>query len=113
MPADEQPMNAQAVIKRADGGSILSTDGPVTARTLKEVAVEPDRMDQARRRLEAQGFTVQTGDATSLSIEGPVTQFQAVFGVGPDDVEAEATVPDDLDDIVAGVIVPQAPELFS
>ena len=105
-------MTAQIVVKRADGRSILDTNKAITAQTLKDLAVEPERMEAARRRLEGLGFKVGVGDATGLSVQGPVERFRTVFAVGPDDVERDADIPDDLADLIAGVVVPRAPEFF-
>lgn len=107
---------AQLVMRHEDGGSILSS-GPVTAATMSGAALPDERVSEIRGRVEALGFAVEAGDATTLSITGPRERFAEVFGLEADPARAAAgahatRLPEGLTGYVADVFVPQAPTAF-
>lgn len=117
MPEPHETFAAQLILKRADGGSILDAEGPITAETLARFRVPDDRIAFVRAELERMGFDVPQGDATSLSVTGPRELFATVFGLeaaaASSNVAAHATrIPDELSGHVADVVITPRPELF-
>ena len=108
---------AQVVVRSSDGTSILDADGGITSGNVAQFAVGPDRIEDAARRLEGRGFTVEARDEHTLSISGSTELFARVFGVGTGSGGGGAplvstSIPDDLADLVADVVVPPPPEYF-
>ncbi len=110
------PIHAQFVLKDAAGRSILDAGGPLTAETIAAFAIPEERLDEARRRLEALGLRVEAAGGPVLSVSGERVLFERLFGPLPEPPAAgEAVrlpVPASLADIVAGVLLPPPPELF-
>ncbi|WP_424928239.1 hypothetical protein [Amaricoccus tamworthensis] len=108
--ADDDVINAQLVMIRDDGSSILE-DGP----SLKDTS--PERRTAISARLESLGFQVVTGDGNTLSISGSADRFAEVFGLDAKllhhGLAASASkIPEQLEPYVADVFVPPTPELF-
>lgn len=114
---DTMRITAQVVMRREDGGSILDL-GPVTAESADRTAgdLPADRIAEIRRRLEAEGLTVDSGNANTLSVSGPEAVFARLFGLDTAAKGAEAAtaarIPADLAPFVAAVFVPPPPEPF-
>ncbi len=113
-------ITAQLVMRREDGRSILDLEGPVTAASRQRMAGDlPEaRVAEIRARLEAAGFTVEGGNANTLSVSGPARLFAEVFGLDPGAAGAAgvpahaARIRADLEPYVADVFVPPPPEFF-
>ncbi len=109
-------VHAQFVLRDAAGRSILDAGGPLTAETIAGFAIPEERLNEARRRLEALGLRVEAAGGPVLSVSGDRALFERLFGPLPEPPAAgEAVrlpVPDSLADIVAAVLLPPPPELF-
>jgi len=110
-------VNAQLVMKRKDGTSILDAKSAVRAETVGKFDVSEDREADIRQRVEALGFTVTAGDRNTLSISGPRELFAKIFGFeAAGEASGEGThatkIPPELADGVADVIVTPPPEFF-
>lgn len=108
---------AQVVVRSSDGTSILDADSGITSGNVAQFAVEPDRIEDAARRLKKRGFTLEARDEHTLSISGSTDLFKDVFGLrsaapGTGGPPESANVPEDLADLVADVVVPPPPEYF-
>lgn len=108
----------QVVLKNARGESLLDARGPITADNVARFAVEPERAERAAHRLRKLGFAV-AGEGPVLSVTGDRALVERVFatriGIGPSgqpELLGPARLPTELEDLVAGVILPQGPELF-
>ncbi len=110
-------IHAQFVLKDAAGRSLLDAGGPLTADTVAAYRVPPERLAEARRRLEALGLRVEAAAGGVLSASGERELFAKLFGAVPEPpAGGEALrleVPAALDDIVAAVLLPPPPELFT
>ncbi len=111
------PIHAQFVLKDAAGRSILDAGGPLTAETVAAFAVPPERLAEARRRLEALGFRVEAAAGAILSVSGEAALFRRLFGTVPEapggGEAVRLEVPGELADLVAAVFLAPPPELFS
>ncbi len=110
------PIHAQFVLKDAAGRSILDAGGPLTAETIAAFAIPPERLAEAKKRLEALGFRVEAAAGSLLSVSGEAALFARLFGTVPrPPATGEAVrleVPEALADLVAGVFLAPPPELF-
>lgn len=106
-------MTAQIVMRRADGHSILDL-GPVTAEAANRTMgdLPPDRVADIQKRLSGLGLTVLSGNANTLSVSGPSTLFQSLFGLEGTSEKGATKIPGELAPYVADVFLPPKPELF-
>lgn len=112
---------AQCVIRAPGGGSVLDAPEAPTAETADRLLPAPETFDEAAARLAALGFDVGDRGAVTLTVAADRTLFERVFSTrlewaeepgagGPSwRPERPAVVPDELADVVAGVVFPIAP----
>ena len=97
---------AEVVVRAPDGSSVL--DAPtVTEENIDRYRASEAATSEVRARLEALGVDVVGQGPTGLTVSASEEVFARVFG----SVESPS-VPDELDDLVAGIVLPQRPELF-
>lgn len=117
MTKESTQLVAQAILRRADGSSILDTEGGITSANIEQFAVEPERIEDAVQRLEERGFSIEARDQYTLSLAGPARLFENVFGLrevvqkGAAPFSA-AHVPPELADVIADVMIPAPPQYF-
>ena len=97
---------AEVVVRAPDGLSVL--DAPtVTEENIDRYRASEAATSEVRTGLEALGVDVIGQGPTGLTVSASEEVFARVFG----SVESPS-VPDELDDLVAGIVLPQRPELF-
>jgi hypothetical protein len=116
---ESKTLNAELVMRREDGRSILDLEGPVTAGSEQREAgdLPPERIAEIRKRLEQAGFTVEGGNANTLSISGAPALFAEVFGLDPaapgaTDGAHATRIRRDLEPFVAECFVTAPPDFF-
>jgi hypothetical protein len=97
---------AEVVVRAPDGSSVL--DAPaVTEENIDRYRASEAATSEVTARLEALGVDVVGQGPTGLTVSASDEVFARVFG------SAESpSVPDELDELVAAVVLPQRPELF-
>ena len=107
----------QVVLMSDEGKSILDAEGPVTAETVSAFGVGDERIAVVRAELEKLGLSVLQGDRTTLSVGGPSSLVEEVFGLDTSSSDAAlpahaAKIPETLSGYVADVFAAPKPELF-
>jgi hypothetical protein len=98
---------AEVVIRAPDGSSVLDAHTAVTEETIARYRASEAATSQVKARLEALGVDVVAQGPTGLTVSASNEVFALVFG----STEAPS-VPDGLEDLVAGIVMPERPELF-
>jgi hypothetical protein len=126
MPSEQllrphESVTAQVVLRNTAGRSIFDSGGAITSANVASFAVEAERVSRAVAALRALGFEVLPG-APTVSITGAPGLFERVFktrlsrrtsGFASSFVaDGPIIVPPELEELVAGVLLPEAPELF-
>jgi serine protease AprX len=130
-PTEEPQDQAQddvvvaVVSPRSRGGvSLFETPEPITSDNVDAFTSDPDVIAAARRELTNLGFSVRAESATTISIAGPQSRFEEVFGARLQKGEAAASpvggavftaaqepvVPPVLSNLIEGVALPVPPE---
>jgi hypothetical protein len=98
---------AEVIVRAPDGTSILDAPEAVTEETIARYRASEESMSQVAVLLEAEGIDVVARGPTGLTISADEETLARVFR------SARApTVPEELADLVAGVVLPERPELF-
>jgi len=98
---------AEVVVRAPDGSSILDAPGPITEETVDRYRPSDETTAEAAARLEALGVEVLGKGPTGLTISAEREVFERTFGT----VTGPIAVPEELADLVAGVVLPERPEL--
>jgi len=126
-----QPVVAEAILRKADGTSVIDAQEAITARNIAEYRVSEEVAEKASQKLQDRGFEVLQVGPTSLSISGDQGLFEDTFGaaletistnVMPSDIEGTETayheakepmrMPEDLSPLIADIVLPTPPQLF-
>jgi len=126
-----QPVVAEAILRKADGTSVIDAQEAITARNISEYRVSEEVAEEASQKLQDRGFEVLQVGPTSLTISGDQGLFEDTFGstletkstnVMPSDIEGAETayyeakepirIPQDLSPLVADIVLPIPPQLF-
>jgi hypothetical protein len=99
---------AQVVVRAPDGSSILDAVGPVTEETIDRYRASDEAIAAVAERLEEHGLDVMARGPTGLTASAERPTFERLFGVGTDPI----AVPEELADLVAGIVLPEQPELY-
>jgi serine protease AprX len=99
---------AEAVVRAADGSSILDAPDPVTEATIGRYRASEANLAEAAARLEALGIDVVARGPTGLTLSANTELFERTFGTAIDG----PAVPEDLADVIAAIVLPERPELF-
>jgi hypothetical protein len=114
-------VSAQCVLRAPDGRSILDAPEGPGAETAERQMPAPEAFDEAAARLERLGFDVGDRGAATLTVSGDRALFERVFSTRLEWAEEPGTggpswrperppvVPDELADVVAGVVFPIVP----
>lgn len=102
-----KPVIAEVVVRAPDGSSILDAPGPVTEETVDRYRASDETSAEAAARLEALGIDVLGRGPTGLTISAERELFERTFGTATHPI----TVPEELADLIAGVVLPERPEL--
>jgi hypothetical protein len=102
-----EPIIAEVVVRARDGSSILDAPGAITEETIDRYRASEETRAEAAARLEALGFDVLGSGPTGLTISAERELFERTFGTAT----APITVPEELADLIAGVVLPERPEL--
>ena len=127
-----EPVTAEAILRSADGSSILDTEEAITAETIAKYRVEKGVIDEVSRKLEELGFRIEQVGPTSLTLTGDQELFETVFQTtlegkttGIMDTQLEGVeasyfdakepiqIPENLASLIADVVLPSPPQLFS
>jgi hypothetical protein len=110
-PVPERPVGeaiiAEVVVRAPDGSSLLDARGPVTEETIDRYRASDEMSVEAAARLEALGIDVLGRGPTGLTISAERDVFERTFGSASGPFE----VPKELADLIAGVVLPERPEL--
>lgn len=101
-----EPVIAEVVVRAPDGSSVLDAP-PMTAENIDRYRASETATSEVRARLEALGVDVIGQGPTGLTVSADEEVFARVFGSAQ-----SPSVPGELNDLVAGVVLPEQPELF-
>jgi hypothetical protein len=104
----DETVIAEAVVRAPDGSSILDVAGPVTEETIGRYRASEEAIAEAAARLEALGIKVVARGATGLTISAARELFERTFGTARDGI----AVPEELADLIAGIVLPERPQLY-
>jgi hypothetical protein len=99
---------AEVVVRAPDGSSILDAPSPVTEETIGRYRASEEANAEAAARLEALGIDVVGRGPTGVTISADREVFERTFGAATDPV----AVPEELADLIAGIVLPERPELY-
>lgn len=99
---------AEVVVRAPDGSSILDAAGPLSEETIGRYRASEEALAAVAERLEELGLDVVARGPTGMTVSAEREVFERLFGSGTDPV----AVPAELADLVAGIVLPQPPELY-
>lgn len=114
-------VTAQCILRAPHGGSVLDQPEAPDAETADRLVPAPEAFDDATARLAGLGFDVGDRGAATLTVVGDRALFERVFSTrlewaeepgagGPSwRPERPVVVPDELADLVAGLVFPIVP----
>jgi hypothetical protein len=109
-------VTAQCVVRAPDGSSILDAPRPPSGEAADRLTPAPEAFDDATARLARLGFEVGDRGGATLTLVGDRELFERVFSTRLEWVEEPGAggpswrpdrpvvVPDELVDVVAGVV---------
>jgi hypothetical protein len=125
---------AQIVLRSPDGSSVLDAPQPITAETIARYRVGEEMIQRASTALEKLGFKVLEPGPTGITISGNRLLFERTFDTVLQEKENVArgrstpvpgpfrsrflvlrplSIPAELSYLIAGVVMPAAPDLMS
>lgn len=126
-----EEVTAQAILRYADGSSILDAKEGITAENIEKHKVGKEVIEEASKKLEELGFMVLQVGPVGLTISGDKALFESAFqttlearsteimGTKVSGAEApyyEATepikIPEEISSLIADVVLPTPPEFF-
>lgn len=106
-------MQAQVVLMRPDGTSVLDCVEPLTAENIERFKVDDEAIATVARSLEELGFELGSTGPFGLSIQADASLFERVFGLQASSREARGDqIPASLRKWVVSVTPSEPPEMF-